>query len=257
MHWTKEEDRLVEEKYYEIPVKELMELLPGRTQAAIELRAKRKLGLTKDKRTQRKYNINMNFFDEPNVLNSYWAGFIAADGCLTKKKHLVSFGIHWDDGYLLEQFIKDCEFEGKVVYTTTTEGWRKATLYIWGVAPWFESLKKNYELTPQKSLTLGPPNLVEEEHIKAYIRGYLDGDGHINDARVGFVGSEGTMEFIKKQVDILVPWHGDRGRSNVYQGTGEKVYRYAVVGKRSRMLIKELLKVETPYLERKWGKFIN
>lgn len=32
----------------------------------------------------KKYSYNDNYFRTPNLENSYWAGFIAADGCVYK-----------------------------------------------------------------------------------------------------------------------------------------------------------------------------
>lgn len=36
--------------------------------------------------TTNKIKHNTEFFKEPNTLNSYWAGFIAADGCIQQYK---------------------------------------------------------------------------------------------------------------------------------------------------------------------------
>lgn len=35
---------------------------------------------------KRQYEHNFSFFDEPNMINTYWAGFIAADGYLNDER---------------------------------------------------------------------------------------------------------------------------------------------------------------------------
>ena len=42
------------------------------------------------------YNKNHDFFTVPNKLNSYWAGFIAADGCVTGK-HILAIKLSEKD----------------------------------------------------------------------------------------------------------------------------------------------------------------
>lgn len=258
IYWKKEEDETIEKNYYSMEVKELQKLLPHRTQTAIELRAKRALGLTNDKRHQRKYAVNMQFFDQPNVLNSYWAGFIAADGCLSKKKHLVSFGLHWDDGYLLEQFVKDIGFEGEVVYKELANGQRKAYLYIWGVESWFGPLENWFSVVPRKSLILKAPNLRNVDNVKAYIRGYIDGDGGIYPKRgpnkwvLSIRGTLSVLEFIRSSFstwDVGKVWHGNEGAGIC---KNDSTHRYGISGHRSVYMLSKLLEVETPHLVRKW-----
>jgi len=255
MRWTKEEDKVILDNYSKMQYKEIAELLPGRTELGVKQRAL--YGLSISKGHERTYSINMEFFKEPTIENSYWAGFIAADGCLTERKYLVSFGIQANDGYLLDQLAYSCGYNGPIAYSTLSGGYKKASLYLWGVEPWFKDLKKHFNITPRKSLTLEAPNLTEEDHIKAYIRGYIDGDGHIGKDRIGFIGTESVMEFIKEQFDNWVPSCSYRGLSNVFQGTGENVFRYKVAGKRAWFILDELLAVKTPSLHRKWNNYIQ
>ena len=49
------------------------------------------------KKGRRKYSVNDSFFSEPNEVNSYYAGFIAADGCIksnnSEKSRYLTFGL--------------------------------------------------------------------------------------------------------------------------------------------------------------------
>ena len=60
-------------------------------------------------RPQRKYNVNDNFFEKTDVLNCYWAGFIAADGCIIegKKQNQLSIGLAKKDFNHLNLFKND------------------------------------------------------------------------------------------------------------------------------------------------------
>jgi hypothetical protein len=253
--WAEEEDQLLIE-YYEEDVNHVLTLLPKRTKKAIHHRW-RLLKPDHDKRTQRTHNVNMNFFSEPSLLNSYWAGFIAADGCLTEKKHLLSIGLQSRDGYHLEQFAKDCGFEGKVVYSTIKEGYTKASLYIWGVQQWFTDLGKYFNLTPRKSLTLKPPNITDEDCIKAYIKGYIDGDGGIyervgrNRWVLGIAGTEAVLNWIKSYIEGWSPAYSHK-TARVIKPAHVNIHVYRISGIRSLAVLRMLSKIETPCLQRKW-----
>lgn len=255
IQWTTYEERiLIDNK--DLSTKQLHGLLPGRSVSSITSRLKY-LGISKPI-GHRKYNIDMNFFSEPNTINSYFAGFIAADGCITPKKHLVSFGLKSSDGYILEELVKACGYEGSVGYNGTD--YKRADLYIWGVKQWHEDLDKYYNITPRKSLTLMPPNITREEDIKSFIRGYIDGDGGIvpkQGLNTWVVRIRGTYEFlcwIKEFFDAEVPYRV-RVLSAPYMDDG--TWSYRVSGKRSLMILQKLLEVDTPYLKRKWQPVID
>lgn len=260
--WEKWEDEVLLENYLNMKVKEIQnQFLPHRSEGAIHLHATKVLGI--EKGNQRTHDVNMEFFSEPNVLNSYWAGFIAADGCLTMKKHLVSFGQQWDDGYLLEQFVKDTEFEGEVVYSVTGQGNRKAALYIWGVKQWVEDLGKNFSIFPRKSLTHEPPDL-DGDNRRAFIRGYIDGDGGIYPQKgnnVWVLRLRGTASFlgwIKDYCDFTIPhMHSNSEPSKVREYDYERVANYTISGDRSLLILQSLLQVDTPMLSRKWQPAID
>lgn len=63
---------------------------------------------------KRKYNVNDDFFESPSLLNSYWAGFIAADGNLSGNYRKLNIGLAKKDKCILEQFLKDIGAENKI-----------------------------------------------------------------------------------------------------------------------------------------------
>lgn len=54
-----------------------------------------------------KYLLNKTFFRDFNELTCYWAGFIAADGCLRQNWRTLNFCLNAKDIEHLESFSKD------------------------------------------------------------------------------------------------------------------------------------------------------
>lgn len=89
MKWPQADVDFLHERYGTLTAREIGHCL-NRRREAVKDKARR-LGLRSDARKMfdrspacgvRKYSIDQSYFHEPNVANSYWAGFIAADGCV-------------------------------------------------------------------------------------------------------------------------------------------------------------------------------
>ena len=67
--------------------------------------------------SRRKYNCNDNYFDKNTQESFYWAGFIAADGCVMrrgKNSKILSISIHTKDIDHLYKFKKAIGFAGPI-----------------------------------------------------------------------------------------------------------------------------------------------
>lgn len=53
---------------------------------------------------KRTYNVNDYYFTDSSNQSIYWAGFIAADGCLSKKDNSFSLSVAIKDIAHLEKF---------------------------------------------------------------------------------------------------------------------------------------------------------
>ena len=105
--WTNEEDEILINNYSnEKEIKNFKHLLPNRTESAI-LNRTTILKLKKQKSSYKdrinKYEINHDFFDEYNNINSYWSGFIAADGYVDRKSCRIGIKLSHKD---VEHLIK-------------------------------------------------------------------------------------------------------------------------------------------------------
>ena len=127
----------------------------------------------------RKYWVNDTFFDEETPDVAYIIGFLAADGCVSKKDNTVSLGLSSVDREILEKF-------------RSLIGGRPIDDYItsdgYNVSKWTVASKKikdklaEYNIVPQKTFTFTFPSKLKRENYIHFIRGYFDGDGSVSTA---------------------------------------------------------------------------
>jgi hypothetical protein len=266
--WSKEEDVFIVESYGKLTYEEMAKILENRTSRSIEARCQ-KLGFDRDpnliKRKNRLYTVNKRFFEVPTIINSYIAGFIAADGNLGKDSHYLSITLQPKDSHILQEFANHFDYDGFIRTYKYKNGYYD-NLNICGIEEWYVDLERNFNIVPAKTFILKPPNLTDEKHIKAYIRGYIDGDGSIiysNKGKgikswdVGVSGTEQVLTYIKMNFDKWVPnaYHNRLAEVKLYGDS--KTYSYKVSGRRAEYILKILLEVETLFLKRKWQPFID
>ena len=214
--------------------------------------------------SRKKYDVNDNFFDEPNILNSYWAGFLAADGCITPGGC---------NSVRLQLARKDREhlfkFKGIVSYTgTIQDSWREdsysneASLLQVTSARWKEKLKTVFNVTPRKTFTLEPPSNLELSCQLAYVVGLIDGDGSVfvkNDKR-GYrfltLSVFGTQMICNWIAEIFNGLTSDTNYRISKPNRDGKCFRYMIIGKRAEQIASRLLAItelDDVRLNRKWN----
>lgn len=129
--------------------------------------------------TRRCYAVNQGYFSEVNTpTKAYFLGFIAADGCVGSEDNGVSLCIQEEDKYVLEDFRKDLESDLPIT-TVVHEPVRKN---MSGIRIFSEKMVNDlarYSIIPRKTLVLKFPELLPEEFLASFVRGFLDGDGMI------------------------------------------------------------------------------
>lgn len=114
-----------------------------------------------------------SFFDRYTSSSCYWAGFILADGCVASKRAKVSVHLANVDYEHLVKMASVIKFPIAKIYCNKT-----CCLNVHG--EWYpRALLKNFEISPQKSLTIAFPTKIPEELHHHLIRGIVDGDGSI------------------------------------------------------------------------------
>jgi len=146
--------------------------------------------------------LNHEYFNSPNLENSYVAGFIAADGNIWKKngKNRLSIDLQARDYEYLKNI--SALFSNKEI-KITKRGYPKLEIFSKQIV---SDLERNFSITENKSLTLKPPKL-EGQNALAFIIGNLDGDGSIiirkdrwNELCIQFLGTLELLDWIKNQL---------------------------------------------------------
>jgi hypothetical protein len=157
-----------------------------------------------------RHQHNRQFFDKLTSESCYWAGFVAADGNIDTTNGGVIIALSEKDAEHLEKFRLAISSTSPILRRDTSNGYREARLSIYGARECQEALYASFSVTPRKSLTLRPPHLEQEEYIRSFIRGYMDGDGSISKTgkndhwQVGFLGTKEVLEWIKLQLQKYV-----------------------------------------------------
>ncbi len=261
--WTESENEVIREHYGILSPAEVAALLPGRGRRAVMSQAQR-LGLG----GSYMHSVNRAFFDTVTPLVSYWAGFIAADGCVCPKSNSFTIGLSVVDVGHLERLKADVEYTGPVRRWVSTGGYKPggeyAGLSICAVPEWLFALDRHYRVGPRKTKTLLPP-LLDEDNSAAYIAGFIDGDGSIHipkgnwtpgSVTVAVGGRRPVLEWIKGWFDRWAPARYNHRPAKVNLAK-EDFWHYAVTGDRAKAVWLRFSAMGLPLLGRKWNKFIE
>lgn len=128
----------------------------------------------------RKHFANKEFWDEVNLINSYYAGFVAADGnvLFTCGSYVFRIELNPIDAEFLVQFGKDCSSSYKITYSERMKKGQtlKSCHFACNEHAWRNGLENNFNIFPRKTYTLKAPNL-KGDYLGAWMAGFLDGDG--------------------------------------------------------------------------------
>lgn len=160
----------------------------------------------------KKYKCNEDVFSAYNKFSCYWAGLLAADGCVYKRKdtgnlYIILGLIDKETVYNFKDFI---EYTGVVSHKFVKSKFKNSDK-VYETETWelrclnnklCEDLEKKFNITKHKTYTYSPPEGVPKSLMKYFILGYLDGDGSIsyfttNTGRKQFnITFTGTLETI-------------------------------------------------------------
>jgi hypothetical protein len=184
-YYSLEEDQFLIDNYGLLPVKIIQQKL-NRTFQSIVTRAK-KLGLKSNRRT---YVYDDFFFNQITNKNSYYAGLLAADGCIFGNLCTITLKKH--DLNILRNFQKDLK-STRPIYLYKN---KYHCLSINSKQICYD-LKLNFNIVERKSLILDPPN-IDFDCAAHYIRGYIDGDGCFSGNQLIILGTYSLLLWIGK-----------------------------------------------------------
>lgn len=190
-----------------------------------------------------------------SLQSSYWAGFIAADGCIYPPEHKLSIELSNRDCNHLQRFVDDIGWDGAVRYRDRTSG-RMCRVQIGSSRKYIQDLQEIYNITRAKTYTLKPPDL-DTDHKYAYLVGLIDGDGCIGTTKGNPRYPELTIvtaslelaSWLNTELNLIA----DRTGNSIY--TVGKTHFVKYSGCYARIIILKLKEINVSKLERKWNRY--
>lgn len=199
-----------------------------------------KPGSTSSYINHRLFFINDRFFSKPTIQNSYYAGFIMADGNVSKDMKQLIICISNKDRCLLESFLIDSNSNYKI-NDGFSRGYPTSRINIYSKQI-CSDLKTNFNIVPQKTSIATPPLFKSKKHLDAFIMGLFDGDGTIgfNNRKdkqktlyLSIVGTKEIVQLVKNRFEEIL----DKQTSNLFFRNSEKNFcSYRVSDKTARQI---------------------
>jgi hypothetical protein len=266
--WTTEEDNLLRELLAtkKLSFNQMARHFPGRNGTSLRKHARVHLGLANEGFVLRKHTYNQAFFQTPNPINCYVAGFYAADGYIgdNPTTRLLTISLAPQDGHQVETFKQLMEYSGNVTIDSRSHEGRcdMHSLRLYSAYQITADLERNFGLTNRKTHRIPAPNLTDPHLKLCYLAGLLDGDGcvHINVQNrvvVRYVSaSRAIVDWVKAFVDGMGLQTLKRGRHyRVRKETDSAAFAFTVGGLKAVDLIRRIQRLKAegiPILDRKW-----
>lgn len=200
---------------------------------------------------------NETLFDEYDEYSCYWAGFLAADGCVDSKNR-IRVMLKYDDITHLEKF-RDI-LESTHTISSNTDKYNRCSLEF--TNPYIrEILELNYNIIPNKTDKLQLPS-IPLKYMRHYIRGYFDGDGSIcesysnkNSVTASLYATfcSGSLEFSKALFKYLQEYLGLGGHYQEFNTANKWQLKYNTND--AKILLKYMYENSNVYLDRKYALY--
>ena len=201
--------------------------------------------------------LNNQAFSEYNQESCYWAGFLAADGCIDVN-NTIRIELAGKDMEHVQKFKDFCGSEHSVSHNQLKNSYK-----IGFCSPAIASdLYYKYAVTVNKTHELLLPLLPEIEFYKHYIRGFFDGDGCITEffnnrptATYRVFLTSGSLTFLEELLELLKNSNITLGGS--IQRKAANCWHIQFGVKDSASFLTWIYSGATVYLPRKYDKYVN
>ena len=217
-----------------------------------------------------KYVYNKDFFEKIDTeAKAYWLGFLYADGCINRiyrgekvKAMDLELGLARIDENHLYKFLNDLESNIEVKRKTNRykgKTYESSRVHVCCTKMCRDLIKLG--CTPQKSLDIVFPSneLVPENLIKHFIRGYFDGDGCIspsNQCNTIICNIVGTKNFLVHVCEYLHKNEIINFIPKIYKkGNAFEVFFHG--NENNKKFLSWLYDDAIVYLDRKYKKYVN
>lgn len=214
----------------------------------------RKWGLTASVR-KRRYALNENYFhDIDNEEKAYFLGLLMADGYVTRNLNTVTITLQEGDVSVLRKLADVLNYQRNLSYRNNED--KKSTYSISISSKRICQDLVYHGVSPKKSGKEILPETIPSKLIKHFIRGFMDGDGHLSYIR----SNEFTL--CSKSINILysirdyledvlsIPHKEILIWTN--KNTNHKLFYYKLFSQNAYLTCEHLYNEATIYLPRKY-----
>jgi hypothetical protein len=199
--------------------------------------------------------LDHTIFDIYTKESCYWAGFLAADGCIDING-TISFELKEEDSNSITDFKSFCKATHDITYNSKT----RASRIRFVSRKIADDLKYNFSVGIDKTHNLEVPLLSELWQYAAYYRGFFDGDGCFSEffnnrptASYRVFLTSGSLVFLEETLLLLRSYSVIRGGS--IQKKAANCWHIQLAIKDSDTFLKWIYSIEGPYLVRKYNKY--
>lgn len=205
--------------------------------------------------------LNENAFDSmDNEEQFYWLGFMYADGCISSTGNRIEVHLALKDIEHLEKFRKFLNHTTSIRTGTDKRGIQFCHLSVRNKHMW--NTLNTLGCIPRKTLILEFPNksIFKQNlfFVKAFIRGYVDGDGCLTiykDSRCNTLRTTLKLKGQEKFLKVVNQFFCNKGY--IRKCGDENVYDLEFSPRVSRSVARLLYSDATIYLERKYNKYLE
>ena len=270
-YWTAEEESLLREllEQKKLSFNQMTKFFEGRTGDALRKHAINYMGLSNEGFIFKKHSYNQRFFETPNPINCYVAGFYAADGYIgdNPTTRLLTISLAPEDGHQVETFKRLLEYSGQITIDPREHESRKRcdmhSLRLYSAYQITADLERVFGLTNKKTYRIPAPNITDPHLQLCYLAGLLDGDGCVHINKRGYISLGYTscsltiVEWVKQITDKMNLFALRTGKENHIRSLvpTANAYSYVLGGYKAIDLIlriQALKKEGIPILDRKW-----
>lgn len=248
--WSQEEKEILVKNYEYTRTRDLLKLLPNKTNDQIRWKSKQYKLTKKVSKTKTDIEFLENFDDKESL---YWWGFLTSDGCITQRQ--IIFSLHEKDKEHVIRFANKCKTT--VSYPIRINNWHKVpyTMARTVVQDKFVIQRLIKLLNIQKQKTYNPFDIsifCTKERLVYYFCGLVDGDGHVSTTNCIKIKVHPNWlnnfklisEKLKEFYDI---------NSSVYL-TKDNWAVLSISNKRNMRILTSLIIGKIPVMDRKWDR---
>jgi hypothetical protein len=201
--------------------------------------------------------LNHEVFSRYTPDSCYWAGFLAADGCLDIN-NTVRIELGGKDKDHVTKFKEFCNAEHLISHNQAKDSYKVGFLSKQVAS----DLAYNFNVTVDKTHSLKLPYFSNFEYYKHFIRGFFDGDGCLTEffnnrptASFRVYLTSGSLEFLEELLAWLQDNHVIVGGS--IQKKAKNCWHIQLAVKDSCSFLDWIYLDASTYLDRKHDKYID